>query len=183
MPGRSAARLSIPKRGAARALDRLALGLGLVGLYVLGVLAAALSAPGLLGPLGLYGSIAGLVLSYGIYSFSRRVGSRRGIAAALVLLVAVAAKPLAVVAPFYAVVVDMLLLVAAGAALHEASRLEGLHPRVAARLDRVGGLVVLSSFLLVARLPGVTALAMLVAGGVLLYAYVLLEASVRRPRG
>ncbi len=170
-------RLTIPRRvpGWAARVDRLALGLGLLGVYAWLSLAAGLAAPGLAGPLTLLQPLAALLLAHGLY----RLGERwsRGMAVALLGFVAArqAAGLLGYGEPAQ-LLGDMLLLATGGLVLHRVSRLPGLHPRLAAVLDRLGGVVVLSSFALLLRLPLVAGLALAVSGAVLLRGYTVLSA-------
>ncbi len=174
----SGAMLSIPRRSPAWAsgAGAYALGLGLVGVYALLTVAAVLAAPGLLPPLTLYSTVAALVLGYGLARLGAAAGARWPLLGATALMAVVAAKPLAPLAGlggFHQALLDTLLLVTAGASLHRFSRLEGLHPRVAASLDRSGGLVVLSSFLLLVPLPPLPLIALAAAGIMLLRSYLL----------
>ena len=170
--------LEIPRRRPAWAggAGAYALGLGLVGVYALLTVAAALAAPGLLPPLTLYSTVAALVLGYGLARLGAATRAGWPLLGAATLMAVVAAKPLAPLAGlggFHQALLDTLLLVTAGASLHRFSRLEGLHPRVASSLDRSGGLVVLSSFLLLVPLPPLPLVALAAAGVVLLRAYLL----------
>ncbi len=173
-------RMSHPRRRLswAQALPSYALGVGLVGVYMLLGLAAALAAPGLLGPLTLFSTVAALVLGYGLSRLYSSTGERWALMGAGSVLALVAARPLAALlglGPGYQALFDMMLLVAAAASLHRVSRLEGLHPGVAAALDRVGGVVALSAFAMLLAVPLVTALAAAVSGAALVSAYLRLS--------
>ena len=170
-------RVGVVKRSPswAGSLRGVALGFGLVGVYVWLSLAAALAAPGLAGPLTLVQPVAALVLGRGLYTLGAR-WARMGAMAMLLLALARPAAGLLGLGAWYQLLGDALLLATAGLVLHRLSRMEGLHPRAAETLDRMGGVVVLSSFALLLQMPLVAALALAVSGAVLLQGYTVLSA-------